>query len=52
MLGVLSHNRVSGGNRTNDLHANSLAHYTLDYQGTHILFIFKLSNFDLVNAVV
>ena len=34
LLGVVSQTRVSGGNRTHDPHANSLAHYTLDYQGT------------------
>ena len=32
-LGVKSQTRVSGGNRTHDPHANSLAHYPLDYQG-------------------
>ena len=35
VLGVVSQIRVFGGNRTHDLHANSLAHYPLDYQGTH-----------------
>ena len=34
MLGVVSQTRVSGGNRTHDPYANSLAHYPLDYQGT------------------
>ena len=34
MLGVVSQTRVSGGNRTNDPHVNSLAHYPLDCQGT------------------
>ena len=33
MLGVVSHTRVSGKNRTHDIHVNSLAHYPLDYQG-------------------
>ena len=27
--------RVSGDNRTHESHANSLAHYPQDYQGTH-----------------
>ena len=36
MLGVVSQTRVSGENRTHDPHANSLANYPLDYQGTHI----------------
>ena len=35
MLGVVSETRDSGGNQTHDLHANSLAHYILEYQGTH-----------------
>ena len=34
MLDVLSQTRTTGGNRTHDNHANSLAHYPLDYQGT------------------
>ena len=34
MLGIVSQIRVSGGNRTHDPHANSLAYYPLDYQGT------------------
>ena len=34
VLSVVSQTRVSGGNRTRDLHANSLGHYPLDYQGT------------------
>ena len=34
VLGVVSQTRVSGGNRTHDLHANSLAYYPLYYQGT------------------
>ena len=33
-LGVMSQTRVSGGNRTHDPHAYSLAHYPQDYQGT------------------
>ena len=33
-LGAVSQTRVSGGNRTHDPHANSLAHYPLDYPGT------------------
>ena len=36
VLGVVSQTRVSGGNRTNDSHANSRVHYSLDYQGTRI----------------
>ena len=32
MLGVISQIRVSGGNRTHDLQANSLAHYPLDFK--------------------
>ena len=34
VLGVVSQTRVSYGNRTQDPHANGLAHYPLDYQGT------------------
>ena len=34
VLGVVSQTRVSGGNRTHDPYANSLALYPLDYQGT------------------
>ena len=34
VLSVVSQTRASGANRTHDSHANSLAHYTLDYQGT------------------
>ena len=34
LLGVESQTRVSGRNQTHDPHANSLAHYPLDYQGT------------------
>ena len=37
MFGEVSQSRVSDGNRTNDPHANSLAHYPLVYQGTHAL---------------
>ena len=37
MLGVVSQTRVSGGNPTHDPHANSLALYPLDYQGTLLL---------------
>ena len=33
-LGVVSQTRVSGVNRTHDPHANILAYYPLDYQGT------------------
>ena len=43
VLSVVSQTRVSGGNRTHDPYANSLAYYLLDYQGTHsneLLFIF------------
>ena len=36
MLGAVLQTRVSGGNRIHDPHANSLAHYPLDYQGTHV----------------
>ena len=35
VLGVVSQTGVSGGNRTHDPHANSLAYYPLNYQGTH-----------------
>ena len=41
-LGVVSPTRVSGGNRTHDPHANSLAHYPLDYQGTQLKLNFGL----------
>ena len=34
VLGVVSQTSVSGGNRTHNPHANSLAHYPLDFQGT------------------
>ena len=34
MLGVVSQTRVSGGNRSHDPHANSVAHYSLEYLGT------------------
>ena len=34
VLGVVPQTRVSGGNRTHDPQANSLAHYPPDYQGT------------------
>ena len=34
VLSAVSQIRVSGGTRTHDPHANSLAHYTLDCQGT------------------
>ena len=34
LLGVMSQTRISGGNRTHDPLANSLAHYPLDYQDT------------------
>ena len=33
VFGVVSQTRASEGNRTHDPHANSLAHYLLDYQG-------------------
>ena len=36
VLGVVLQTRVSGGNRTHDPHANSLAQYPLVYQGTLI----------------
>ena len=32
----MSQTRVSGGNQTHENHTNSLAHYPLNYQGTHI----------------
>ena len=35
VLGVVFQTRVSGGNRIHDSHANNLAHYPLEYQGTH-----------------
>ena len=34
LLGVVSQTKVSGGNRIHYHHANSLAHYPIDYQGT------------------
>ena len=34
VLGEVPQTRVSGGNRTHDSHANSLAQYPLDYQVT------------------
>ena len=37
VLDVVSQTRVSGGNRTHNPHANSPAHYPLDYQGTHVI---------------
>ena len=37
-LGVVSQTRVSGGNRIHDPHVNSLEHYSLDYQGTRVLY--------------
>ena len=40
-LGVVSQTRISGGNRTHD-HSNSLAHYSLDYQGNHFVVNFKV----------
>ena len=35
VLGVMSQTRVTDGNRTHDSLANGVAHYPLDYQGTH-----------------
>ena len=35
LLGVVSQTKVSGGNRTHNPNANSLAHYPMDYQATH-----------------
>ena len=37
MLGVVSQIRASVGDRTQDLHANWLALYPLDYQGIQII---------------
>ena len=34
VFGVVSQTKVSGGNRNHEPHANSLAYYPLDYQGT------------------
>ena len=34
VLGIVSQTRFSGANRNHDPHADSLAHYPLDYQGT------------------
>ena len=51
VIGVVSQTRVSGGNRTHDTHTNSLAHYPLDYQDTHIKFLF-LINFLMYMKVV
>ena len=39
--GVESQIRVFGGNRDAEPHANSLAHYALDYQGPRILLHFN-----------
>ena len=36
---VVSQTRVSGGNRTHNPHANSLAHHPLDYQGTVFIYL-------------
>ena len=36
MFGVVPQTKISAGNRTHDPDANSLAHYPLGYQGTHI----------------
>ena len=43
LLGVVSQTRGSG-NRTHDLHTNSLAHYPRDYQGPQfgIVFLYSL----------
>ena len=35
MIGVVSHARVTKGNRTYDPYTNCLAHYPLDCQGIH-----------------
>ena len=37
VLGVVSQAKVPGGSRTYDYHANSLAHYPLDYKDTQAL---------------
>ena len=42
LLGVVSQTRVFGGNQTHDSHANILAYYQLDYQGTFISILFIL----------
>ena len=34
VLGLMAQTRVSRGNRNHETHANSLAHYSQDYQGT------------------
>ena len=56
MLGEVSQTRVSGGNQTHDPHANSLARYTLDYQGTQrrllLCHIFKIiNNYIIINTI-
>ena len=51
LLGVVSQTRVSSGNRTHDPHTNSLAHYTLDYQGTQLLSNNFIWNIDFNNGV-
>ena len=50
VLGVMSQSRVSGGKRTHDPYANSLVHYSLDYQGTpKVMLLSKiLHNFLLI----
>ena len=52
MLGVGSQNRVSEWNRTHDPHANSLAHFPLDYQGTHFthLFVMVVGKYIVTNS--
>ena len=39
ILDVVSQIRVSGSNQTHDPHANSLAHYPIDYQDTQFKLI-------------
>ena len=41
--GVMSQIRISDGNRNHDPHANSLAHYPLDYQGTKFYKLFQIN---------
>ena len=57
VLGAVSQTKTFGGSRTYDLHANSLAHYPLDYQGTLLTSDFltsftKLSNINVIAITI
>ena len=53
MLGVVPQTRVSGGNRTHQSHANSLAHYSLEKNVNINEFIFKKCvKFNLIEKLV